>query len=127
MAVATLAREQRQLCADVLTTAVEGGINYWSSVSRYRWGPKDVDDSVTPPFAEVTLHDQEDEDKAYTLDQDGIRRAFARLAEGPVQWLADETRARYVAAFADPEGADLDAGDADAIVQTALFGEVRYG
>lgn len=35
--------ERAQFLADIITTAVEGGIGYWSTVSVYRWWAPDLD------------------------------------------------------------------------------------
>lgn len=68
----------------------------------------------------------EHEPVTVTLNRDVIERAFARMAEGPVPYMSDKWRGSLLGSLAvlDP---DYDAGDADAIIQVGLFGEVVYG
>lgn len=122
--------ERTQLLVDVITTAVEGGVNYWASVSRYVWGPHDVQ-STEAPHAAATLHDNEDTANGhFELTVDAMARAFDLLCErrdivgvGDSDW-----RRRMTAMYLEPDGEhDFDAGDADALVQIAWFGDVRYG
>lgn len=40
--------ERAEFLSDVLTTAVEGGIGYWSSVSDYRWWSPTLDGGSAP-------------------------------------------------------------------------------
>lgn len=120
-----------EFLSDVMTTAVEGGINHWASVSEYRW---DRDKHAADAIG-VTIHDDSDEgddfeSKRITLDD--IASAIAKIRANKddafafahsggywVQfWLADRTNG---------EDGDYDAGIADTIVQVAVHGEVVYG
>lgn len=97
-----------QLLWDLMTTAVEGGVNYWGSV---RDTARDDDLNVL----KFSIVDREDEEgKAYTVDA-------VKMLHGLQALLIDYPwRSRIV-------DEDYDAEDADCVVQMALFGELRYG
>lgn len=130
----TAAREE--FLADILSTAVEGGINDWSVVSSYKW--------VDLPNAEhhAIVHEvdpeegiEEDEDgyaiRGMLLSIDVIARGIGVIkgfdyqpnyfGDGGEYWrqflLADRTNG---------EDGDYDAIVADWIAQAGLFGEIRY-
>lgn len=91
--------------ADWLTTAVEGGINYWAEVEMYAW----TDDQVN-----VTLVDLIEKGRyVITSTLPEWKRAILGVAE-------QFGRGRDLLE-------DYDAADADAVVQMYLFDEVRYG
>lgn len=100
-----------QLLWDLMTTAVEGGINYWGSVQSTT---RDDDLNVLN-FSVVDLESAEDgESEIYTVDAVKMLHALqALLTQYP--W-----RRRIV-------DEDYDAEDADCVVQMACFGEVMYG
>jgi hypothetical protein len=126
--------------ADIIVTAVEGGIGYWSQVSDYHyWFPQEYLRGGAvhrggEPNAYVTIHDIEEDDPGFASVTIGVERvaaALARLRRGPVAGLGESLRADIVAndrTNGEPDGhQDVDAVLADAIVQVALFGEVRFG
>lgn len=124
--------ERVQFLADVLTTAIEGGVGYWSYAEDYRW---DLE-KYTADEIGVTLSDCNDEDDPdfpptrVTLDiiAKGIgvikrmEHAPNYFGDGGSYWkqflLADRTNG---------EDGDYDAIVADWIVQAGLFGEIVYG
>lgn len=94
---------------EVLTTAVEGGINYWASVSNVR---RADDLSVM----HVTVHDEED-GGTFECSMEAVEAAANTvLAKYP-----NTAGARYL------RGWDVDAEAADMVVQVMCFGEVVYG
>lgn len=101
-----------EFLADVATTAIEGGINYWTSrVQRI-----DVD-----TFA---LTDEET-DEGYLVTHQMLANAIERiLGLDPTGTTGIDSIASAV--FERDAGA-IDAIDADCIVQVAVFGEVLYG
>lgn len=118
----------QELYASIITTAVEGGINYWARVGDYEWSFKwhgdDKDD------ASVTVYEYGDDTEpasVHKVTTDTIAHAFTVLKKGPVKYLGEATRKRYIGAQFVPDEADLDAGDADNILQIGLFGELVYG
>lgn len=108
---------------DVLITAVEGGIGYWSLGKDYRWsddGPTSVD--VREDNGEV------DEPGPWVhVDRASMVRAFSVLRSDADLSLADSIRKRLVAAWREADAGGLDASDADIVVQVAVLGDVVYG
>ena len=129
-----------QFIHQTFTTAMEGGVNYWASVSKYRWMLRDasgalVEDSYGDPCEDyqgftATLLDAEDEDaEPRVVNREVIERGIRAIATGTAKTSANLRKAMLVALNA-PEmvgDLDLDASDADCIVQAGLFGEVVYG
>lgn len=137
-----------EIVADVLTTAVEGGTNYWAAVSEIE---RTEDLSVTsvryhetadgyPGGEPGNLKDDEGREvfgdawNGYYLSEgvvvtvEDIKRAIRKVAanDGERAWgrtFVNECRALIF----DPDEADYDADTADLLVQIALFDEVRYG
>lgn len=113
--------ERLEFLSDIVTTAIEGGIGYWSECQKYQWRNQ-------PASAEIK--DLEGEDPAdwvlldvYTVDC-GIATILGsvksvEISEGRVKQIA--------AASAVNDGGAIDAELADCIVQAALFGKVVYG
>lgn len=72
--------------------------------------------------------DHEHEPKTMLIDRALVEKALAIIADPSidVSW-NDGDRQRCVGAAAMNDAGDIDAGDADCIVQVGLFGEVVYG
>ena len=125
--------QRDQFLDDVIVTAVEGGVGYWSFAQAYRWHRDG--DYDTPPEDGVTvelraIEDGDDPQDWTRVDRALIAAAMERLASGPVHSLHDSIRGRLVGQYViarDGGEYDFDAGDADIIVQVGLFGEVVYG
>jgi len=130
--------QRDQFLDDVIVTAVEGGVGYWSFAQAYRWHRDG--DYDTPPEDGVTvelraIEDGDDPQDWTRVDRALIAAAMERLASGPVHSLHDSIRGRLVGQYViardgrwmDGGDYDFDAGDADIIVQVGLFGEVVYG
>lgn len=102
---------------DVFTTAIEGGINYWASVGEY-WHS-----NPNPAKVYALIEEKEDAgagEHRVTLDTvvDGITAVLAK----------PQLRTGLVAHIFALDAAEIDADDADVIVQMGLFdGEVVYG
>lgn len=125
METATATKTDRdQYLDDLITTAVEGGINYWAAVSDYEWS----DDGPTS----VVVYDLE----AGDLDGPGvpigraeIRKALALIMDATheIKYLHSGARGRIFAATMENDAAEIDADDADTIMQVAVLGEIVYG
>lgn len=115
-----------QLIHDIFVTAIEGGVNYWASVSNYKWSTGDGSTEDLEGFSCI-LHDEEDEDaEPYAIDRAVIRRGY-RLAASKewrnrIRWSSENPPL-----IVDEDGWDVDAGDADNILQLGIFGEIVYG
>lgn len=116
--------ERQEFLTDVMTTAAEGGIGYWSQLSSYRWDA---------PYAErgMTVHEMTDDESGYKEDgvlvtPDTIAAAIGRIRRGEGSF-HDSYRVRIVQASRDNDCGELDSLDCDLIVQMAVLGEVVYG
>jgi len=126
--------ERAEFLADMITTAVEGGIGYWSTVSEYGWYCPQLGDGTTAPgpggtaTAHATIHD-DDAEEGIHIGLDEIDRALRRLAVEPVEGIGKHQRRSITRAYIanDHTETDLDADDADAVVQVACLGSVVYG
>lgn len=138
-----------EIAADLITTAVEGAINYWASVSDYTWAGPGYGHSDGRPWADgdtqhvsVTVYetDGDDPEHGHTVDVAAMRVALLRVVAGeckpfftPGYERRYETRVvdalRKVAAGTplDQTDYDFDASDADCMMQLAVLGEVVYG
>lgn len=115
---------------DVLTVAVDGGINYW--IARCDRVVRAEDLSV---YA-VEGIEVEGDDAEYNISVDTVQLGLHRLLRGSVQ-VNGSIRGHLFAAVSDLLSPDLstrkhaageiDADAADCIVQAGLFGEIVYG
>ena len=123
-----MSTERTQMYRDILTTAIEGGIDYWAhivSVSRY---VPDVSDAIAlikiKRGAEPRIIDTESIRKAMVILNKGGGYSTRPEVEAPDWWKRKWRRAYQDCA----DGSwDFDASDADTVVQVACFGEVVYG
>lgn len=107
-----------EMLRDILVTFVEsGGYAFFDWVDEYRY-------SGDYFHARVVL--EEEEDTRFLVDWSVIFRGLERIVAGPIVSLHDRTRLRIVSEILSDEP-DLDAADADIIVQLGLFGSVVYG
>lgn len=110
--------EREQFYKDLLTTAVEGGINYWAAVSNY-----------DPDNGTVTVYDMDEEAESgemveYEVNLDTIARGVRKL----VNYFAPTDKiALRLAIRTNGEDGDFDSCDADAILQFGIFGQLVYG
>jgi hypothetical protein len=128
----TLATTERDLALNGLfSTALEGGIGYWSACSVYHWGI-DVDGRLreAKDFIAVVEDSESEDGPEYVIDRHVIRIGAARLYRHLIG-LGEKANAYHLAAmrdFARGNWADLDydADTADLVVQFGLFGELVY-
>lgn len=103
---------------DIMATALEGGITYWCDnaevVGDYlgEFASEQISRGGT-----LKLHDSE-EHKTYELALDKFLVGLAKVVS---------ERGLDVLYHGKIEPANIDAEDADAIIQYAIFGEVVYG
>lgn len=110
--------EREQFLADVLITAVEGGVNYWAHTSEYRWlgGPKRT---------RVVLCDMEGDEKEHFVTIETIAEGLATIRKG--SGLNKSIMAAILLGDTNNDGGEIDSDAADCIVQAGIFGEVIYG
>lgn len=114
----------------IFTTALEGGIGYWSACSLYKWH---VGDGRTEAidFIAVVQDVEDDEAPEYVIDKHVIRRGMQRLYKHMID-LGDDASRYHKQACADFargnwDDLDFDSDTADMCVQFGLFGELVYG
>ncbi len=130
--------KRQEFLTDILTTAVEGGINYWAQVADYAYsGPVDGR-GVT-----LVIDDVDEQDiltRVITADADTVTTTITlRDIDRGLKTLIrmDFKVADYIKAIAVnahmandccPEtGDDVDAEVAEIIIQAAVFGELVFG
>lgn len=127
--------EREEFLSDVLSTAIEGGINDWAYVTEYKWEGMDNRDHyakiVDGEWNADGDPDSEPEFPESVINIDLIAKGIGVIkgfdyqpnyfGDGGAYWrqflLADRTNG---------EDGDYDAIVADWIVQAGLFGEIRY-
>lgn len=117
-------------CADIICTALEGGIGYWCCADKVeRTGTKEEREAGAEwEYVGFDAYDDEDHNKllghvSYTTIRDGIERVLTG---------AVNAHSRYAAAVLydivnDEMGMKIDADVADVIVQAGLLNEIRFG
>jgi hypothetical protein len=116
---------------DIVVTALEGGIGYWSTCFWYK------PSTATAAIAELETEEELLIDR--NVVETGIRRIVAaappyfqpngiektQCADVPFLW--EYVRSNVVQAILSDDCGEIDADIADCIVQVGLFNEVRYG
>ena len=130
-----------KLLCDIVTTAVEGGIGYWSECEWYRWtDPTDESPNTTTVDARAKIRSIAGDVTVvkagwpiphgpgpwvvnWSTVENGLRRIVDR--DSDFKHVSNAWRARVVSELfgGDP---DFDASDADMIVQIGLFGDVVF-
>jgi hypothetical protein len=121
----------------VFTTALEGGIGYWSVCTRYRWSIGDEAMTEARDFIAViedTEEAEEGEDgPEYVIDRAVIARGARLLYEHMRRLSQAGTASAYQWQAAKDlhwgkwDDLDYDADTADMVVQFGLFGKLIYG
>lgn len=115
----------------LFTTALEGGIGYWSVCERYHWSNDDegrtghMDEDWFGFYAIIT--ETEGNLLRARIDRSVMARGYSLATS--TDWRSrlcwsSEPPPPVVTPYTDW---DFDAGDADMIVQLGLFGDVVYG
>jgi hypothetical protein len=121
-----------QLLLDLFTTALEGGINYWSHCTTYHWSTSQDDLTLGVGLEDhqgfyADIIDADDEATDYRIDRKVLAKGY-RLAtttwRDRLDWSSGEKPPLVVGPETDW---DFDASDADMIVQLGLFEDVVYG
>ncbi len=133
--------ERTQFLADVLTTAIEGGINYWGAVSTYKWYSPTLEGGTAEhldgmPNAYATVH-EEDPDTEDGYAETGVAVGLEDIARGigvirrnefpKHEGISAGRRATILEASDENDAGEIDADLADCIVQAAMFGKIVYG
>lgn len=124
-----------QCVADILTTAVEGGIAYWANDYR------GVDWTQDANLYATEFRIGKPHPDAECNEPPKRRKVGAREIVRALQWLQDapsdasipdhaKAHAETVASIIGhcmPDGFEGDAGEADIVLQVAVFGRIIYG
>lgn len=122
--------ERAGFLADVLSTAVEGGINDWCQIES--WNNERTHGRTEVQVVELAECDNPRADYGWDLPRrvglDDLERGFGLLTDGGTdQYMAADYSASIVQASRDSDAGDIDAYDASLVFQLALFGKVIYG
>lgn len=141
--------QRNQFYSDIIVTAAEGGCYYWADFKEYNrpdmtghfqccdapadmghmFGCPEKSEKINHNNAanvSVKVRDMGDPDEPWTLiDNDAIGRALSMLKDGKVQ--TSRGQKFWAEVYRTMEGADIDADDADVIVQVACYGEIVFG
>jgi hypothetical protein len=106
---------------DIIACALEGGINYWCSEAKVigEYLGEYASEQISRGGI-LELYDAED-DEAYMLDAKKFMYGFETWIENGYDYNG------AVGANGKVDTSLIDAGDADTIIQLALFDEVVYG
>ena len=118
--------KRRSFLADVIVTAVEGGIDYWAYTRNYTFEYADnlkKDRDLAFASAEVRANDKPE---WHELSPDVVEAGITELLAGTIK-LHRSLRAILWTANMENDGGEIDSELADCIVQAALLGEIIYG
>lgn len=115
-----------QTLLDIFTTALEGGIGYWSTCLRYKWLLPDGKTSDVLGFHADVLDEVGIGLTVLDVFVEGHRIDREVIARG-LQLFANAKPEEVLREGPPEDWGCLDADAADQIVQLGLFGEVVYG
>jgi hypothetical protein len=125
--------ERERMLNSVFTTALEGGIGYWSQCTEYRWHVAGTDAVEALDFIAVIIETGDgDGTDQFVIDRTVISRGTRKFYEHMRRLSQEGTANRYQWQAAKDlhhgnwDEADYDSDTADLIVQFGLFGEARY-
>jgi hypothetical protein len=108
-----------QLLSDVVTTAVEGGINYWSQMIKYKWEGLD--------FPEAVLLDVADPDGVeHTITPEVVRKGLQLAITPGVCHPQSNTFTSVMSALTQNDAGSIDSDAADNVIQLGLFSKIMY-
>lgn len=143
---------REEFYADILTIAIEGGVNYWAEVTDYHHGlnfdgnhttretlPTATLTDTTDTITTANLHPKQTHGTATITDWDGnnttattltvnvdtIRRGWNALRKN--KGVADRILRAMRTAERTLDAADIDAEVADCVLQAGMFGKVILG
>lgn len=134
--------ERLEFLHDVMVTALEGGVGYWSVADKIVRHENDrlwyasyvlyCEDGDNPKEAgECGLSTKEnpiEKCQGHLIDPDAIARAMGLVRDpknAEIGWHISQRR-HVIEANRENDAGEIDAGDADCIVQISAFGTVVY-
>ena len=132
-----------EFLAGIITTAVEGGIGYWSLVTQYHFKYSSEEDGFLN-FAEVTVHEEADSDYEGPTIRGGIDSrykkegvhvtmekvlAVLRRICDPAETMSlhKDYRDGIRSAVMQADCGMLDSSDCDNIIQLVVLNDIVYG
>jgi hypothetical protein len=127
--------ERVEFLGDIISAALEGGIGYWSQCSQYQYelngeikvavGKRQGDEP------RATVHELNDDESGYKdegleITLEAVEKGLDMIL-GELVAVAEYHRESISRASDRNDAGDIDADDADVIVQVALFGAIVYG
>jgi hypothetical protein len=118
--------ERERMLNSLFTTALEGGIGYWSQCTEYRWHVAGTDAVEALDFIAVIIETGDgDGTDQFVIDQSVIKRGI-RKAHARGNWNDYVTAALRDLTFGNWDEVDYDSDVADIVVQFGLWDEYRY-
>lgn len=122
-----------QYCADLLSSALEGGSGYWARVRDVEFGAAGtaqegeyVACKIKPDDGPV-FDDGDPRNDYQRIDLAKMAEAIERLIAPGSKMAGDWIIAALRADWNDEDSCEYDAETADVVVQVALFGEIVFG
>jgi hypothetical protein len=134
--------EDQQLAYDkllyyIFVTAIEGGINYWCDINSYKHSDESGNDKLhdfEAVICEVEPSVSSSGVAKYIINRDTIEKGYLLATESDFletsHWSVElpPSRKMFSKELVDLDYLwDFDAGDADLIIQLALFNEIIFG
>lgn len=139
--------QRNQFYSDIIVTAAEGGCYYWADFKDYNrpdmaghfqccnspadmghmFGcPENAKSNHNAANVSFKVRDMGDPDEPWTLiNNDAIGRALSMLKEGKVK--TGRGQKFWAEVYRTMDAGNIDASDADVIVQVACYGEIVFG
>lgn len=113
--------QREQMLRDILTTAFEGGCNYWMSCESVERADDLCVTKIVKPF------DSEDEGNAWPdVTTATVELGIQRITGGQVQ-INQDLFEMIAACHIEVDACNIDSDGADVIVQVGLFNDIIYG
>lgn len=116
-------KERESFLGDIVIGFVEDfGSNGWRQIKggTYKW------DDDNPAGNTAVFIDRENDDKEHTVDIEVVARGLRCIRDRQVA-INEQMRKNIVEADRENDAGQIDAYDADMIVQAGVFGELIYG
>lgn len=113
--------ERVEFLSDILSTAIEGGINYWAQFDSIE-KIDDANDILGWRYESAVIYDYDNPDEQFTINIDVIAKGLGILRRRNAERDKDLLEANRTNGMRG----DFDAWDADKIVQFGLFGKLEY-
>lgn len=124
-----ISEERKDFLAGIITTAIEGGINYWSKVHKYEWGDKVGNYQFPINYAYAKIQDFGDDEpgKVYEITMSKVSKALKLFRDGKIDLRSDILQEILLSDTTNGEEGTIDVECADCIIQVICFNDVIYG